>query len=110
MTFNAGTDPAAAAAAAAAADVAVVFGYQRMGEFSDLPDLRLQGNGDALIAAVAAANAKTVVVLQTGSAVEMPWLGDVAGGARDLVRAASRWGRPSPPCCSATSARRASCR
>ena len=77
MTFNNGSDPAAAAAQAAAADVAIVFGYQRMGEFSDLPDLRLQGNGDALIAAVAAANARTVVVLQTGSAVEMPWLDDV---------------------------------
>ena len=41
------------------------------------PTCDLQGNGDALVSAVAAANAKTVVVLQTGSAVEMPWLGDV---------------------------------
>jgi len=74
VIFDNGSDPAAAAAAAAAADVAVVFGYVRMGEFADLTDLRLQGNGDALISAVSAANPDTVVVLQTGSAVEMPWL------------------------------------
>ncbi|WP_328471511.1 glycoside hydrolase family 3 C-terminal domain-containing protein [Actinoplanes sp. NBC_00393] len=77
VTFDNGSDPAAAAAAAANADVAVVFGYQRAGEFNDLPDLRLQGNGDALISAVAAANPRTVVVLQTGSAVEMPWIARV---------------------------------
>ena len=77
VTFDPGSDPATAAATAAAADVVVVFGHQRMGEFSDLPDLRLQGGGDALIQTVAAANPNTVVVLQTGSAVEMPWLADV---------------------------------
>ena len=77
VTFNDGRDLAAAATQAAAADVAIVFGYQQMGEFSDVPDLRLHGNGDALISAVAAANARTAVVLQTGSAVEMPWLDDV---------------------------------
>ncbi|GAB3659803.1 hypothetical protein GCM10027591_12750 [Zhihengliuella somnathii] len=79
VTFNPGDDAASAAADAAAADVALVFGYQRMGEFSDLDDLRLQGNGDALIEAVAAANEDTVVVLNNGSAVEMPWIDDVAG-------------------------------
>lgn len=77
VTWDAGTDPAAAAAQAAQADVAIVFGYQRMGEFSDLANLSLQGNGDALIAAVAGAAKKTVVVLHTGSAVEMPWLSKV---------------------------------
>ena len=77
VTWNNGQDVAAAAAQAAAADVAVVFGYQRMGEFSDLADLRLQGNGDALISAIEQANPHTVVVLQTGSAVEMPWLNGV---------------------------------
>ena len=77
VTWNNGQDVAAAAAQAAAADVAVVFGYQRMGEFSDLTDLRLQGNGDALISAIEQANPNTVVVLQTGSAVEMPWIGGV---------------------------------
>jgi beta-glucosidase len=79
VTFDPGTDPAAAAKAAAGADVAVVFGYQKTGEFADLPDLHLQGGGDALISAVARANKNTVVVLETGSAVEMPWLDQVRG-------------------------------
>lgn len=77
VTWNPGTDVDAAAAEAAAADVAIVFGYQRMGEFSDIPNLTLHGNGDALVGAVAGAAKKTVVVLQTGSAVEMPWLDEV---------------------------------
>ncbi|MBU2668921.1 glycoside hydrolase family 3 C-terminal domain-containing protein [Actinoplanes bogorensis] len=77
VTFDNGSDVTAAAAAARSADVAVVFAYVRMGEFADLTDLKLQGNGDALVAAVAAANPRTVVVLQTGSAVEMPWLSQV---------------------------------
>jgi beta-glucosidase len=77
VTFDPGVDLTSAAAVAAAADTVVVVGHQRMGEFSDLPDLRLQDGGDALIEAVAAANPDTVVVLQTGSAVEMPWLSDV---------------------------------
>ena len=77
VTFNAGTDVAAAAAAAAQADVAVVFGYKRMGEFADPTSLALDGNGDALIAAVAAANPNTIVIIQAGSAVEMPWIDDV---------------------------------
>lgn len=79
VTFNNGQDVAAAAAQAAAADVAIVFGYQRMGEFNDITDLRLQGNGDQLISAIEQANPRTVVVLQTGSAVEMPWLAGVQG-------------------------------
>lgn len=77
VTWNPGTDLDSAKADAAAADVVVAFGYQRSGEFSDLPDLKLQGGGDALIDAVAGVAKKTVVVLQTGSAVEMPWLGKV---------------------------------
>ncbi|WP_208544828.1 beta-glucosidase [Rathayibacter festucae] len=79
VVFDPGTDPASAAATAAAADVAIVFGYQRMGEFDDLADLRLAGDGDALIETVASANPSTVVVLNTGSAVEMPWLDSVSG-------------------------------
>jgi beta-glucosidase len=79
VTFNDGSDPAAAAATAAAADVAIVFGYYREGEFADRPSLSLDGNGDALISAVAAANRNTVVVLQTGGPVLMPWLSSVKG-------------------------------
>lgn len=77
VVFNDGSDLDAAASAAAAADVAVVFGYNRSGEFNDIPDLSLQGDGDALVNAVAAANPRTVVVLQTGGPVLTPWVDDV---------------------------------
>lgn len=71
----------AAVAAARGSDAALLF-VGRNGEWdtegSDLPDIRLPGRQDDLIAAVAAANPRTVVVLQTGGPVEMPWLADVA--------------------------------
>ena len=79
VVFNNGTDPAAAATAAADADLAIVFGYYRSGEFNDRPNISLDGNGDALIAAVAASGTPTIVVLQTGGPVLMPWLADVEG-------------------------------
>ncbi|WP_422390391.1 beta-glucosidase family protein [Arthrobacter sp. N1] len=75
VVFDNGSDPQRAAAVAAKADVTIVVGYYKSGEFSDLPNLRLAGNGDALIDAVGAASPRTVAILQTGSAVEMPWLG-----------------------------------
>jgi beta-glucosidase len=69
---------AEAARVAAAADRAVLF-VGRSGEWdtegSDLLDIRLPGRQDALIAAVLAANPNTVVVMQTGGPVEMPWIG-----------------------------------
>lgn len=74
VTFDAGTDVGQAAMIAASADVAIVFAHQKMGEFADLQNLSLQNGGDALVHAVTAANANAVVVLNTGSAVEMPWL------------------------------------
>ncbi|MGL3608048.1 glycoside hydrolase family 3 C-terminal domain-containing protein [Rhizobium sp. G187] len=62
-------------------DVALVF-VGRDGEWDteglDLPDLRLPGKQDELIRRIAAVNSKTVVVLQTGGPIEMPWLDDVA--------------------------------
>lgn len=72
-----GTDRAAAAAAAAQADVAIVFASQWSTEDAD-HDLSLPDGQDALIAAVAQANPKTVVVLETGGPVLMPWLDRVA--------------------------------
>jgi beta-glucosidase len=45
----------------------------------DLPDLSLPDNQDALIEQVAAANPHTIVVLETGTAVTMPWLDKVDG-------------------------------
>ncbi|WP_035737951.1 glycoside hydrolase family 3 protein [Glycomyces arizonensis] len=44
----------------------------------DRPDLRLPGRQDELVAAVAAANPNTIVVVNSGSPVEMPWRDDVA--------------------------------
>ena len=79
VAFNDGSDVTAAAAAAAAASVAVVFAYTSEGEGSDPASLSLAGNGDALVSAVAAANPNTIVVLETGSAVTMPWLPSVKG-------------------------------
>ena len=60
------------------ADAVIVFANQWQGEGRDLPDLSLPRGQDALIEAVAAANPNTVVVLQTGTAVLMPWLGRTA--------------------------------
>jgi beta-glucosidase len=74
MKFSSGADVAAAVAAAKAADVAVVFAWRFETEGRDLPDLALPDGQNKLIAAVAAANPRTVVVLETGSAVTMPWL------------------------------------
>jgi beta-glucosidase len=69
---------AQAVAAARASDVAVVFANDVTSEGSDRSTLALPGDQDQLIAAVAAANPRTVVVLNTGGAVLMPWLGEVA--------------------------------
>jgi len=79
IKFNSGSDPAAAAALAKTCDVAIVFVDQWTSEGMDLPNLSLPDNQDALIAAVAAANPKTIVVLETGTAVTMPWLDQVGG-------------------------------
>jgi len=72
-----GADRAAAVAAAHAADVVVVFAEKFATEAVDERDIALEGDQDALIAAVAAANPRTVVVLETGNAVAMPWLAKV---------------------------------
>lgn len=74
VSFSSGEQIADAVAKAKAADVAVVFAWQWESEDFDLPNLSLPGNQDELIAAVAQANPHTVVVLETGSAVKMPWL------------------------------------
>jgi len=74
FTYRDGKDVAAAAALAASSDVAIVFATQWAAESVDLPSLALPDGQDALIAAVAAANPRTVVVLETGGPVTMPWL------------------------------------
>lgn len=74
VTYIHGRYPAEAAAAARGADVAIVFATQWMSEGADVPDLSLPDGQDALIAAVSAANPRTIVVLETGGPVLMPWL------------------------------------
>ncbi|HEV3389179.1 MAG TPA: glycoside hydrolase family 3 C-terminal domain-containing protein [Solirubrobacteraceae bacterium] len=69
----------AAVAAARNADVAVVFANDAQGEGMDRTSLDLQGDQDQLIEAVARANRHTVVVLNTGGPVLMPWLNRVEG-------------------------------
>ncbi|MET3762289.1 glycoside hydrolase family 3 C-terminal domain-containing protein [Sphingomonas sp. UYEF23] len=63
-----------AVTAARQADVVVVFATQWASEGLDQPDLSLPNGQDTLIEAVAAANPNTIVVLETGGPVLMPWL------------------------------------
>ncbi|MBI1171631.1 beta-glucosidase [bacterium] len=70
-------DLAAAVEVARTSDRAVVF-VGRTAEWdtegSDLESIRLPGRQDELVRAVLEANPRTVVVLQTGGPVEMPWI------------------------------------
>lgn len=77
IRYAGGDDIAAAVAQARWADRVIVFATQWAAEGEDV-SLSLPGNQDALIAAVAAANPHTVVVLETGGPVLMPWLGKAA--------------------------------
>jgi beta-glucosidase len=79
VTFNSGKDLASAVALARKSQVAIVFVNQPMHEGVDRPTLGLPGNQDTLVKAVAAANPHTVVVLETGGPVTMPWAGQVQG-------------------------------
>ena len=79
VQFDSGADPATAAALAKKSDVAVVFVYQWESEDMDLPTLALPQHQDDLIAAVAAANPHTVVVVESGGPVTMPWADRVSG-------------------------------
>ncbi len=79
VAFASNEDVAAAAALAKQSDVAIVFAYQWETEGMDLKDLSLPDKQDDLIAAVAAANPHTIVVLETGTVVTMPWVDKVGG-------------------------------
>ena len=79
VTSYAGTAPSSAAQAARKADVAIVFAGNAEFEGNDLPTITLQGNQNAVISAVARANPHTIVVLNTGGPVTMPWLPRVRG-------------------------------
>lgn len=89
VTFRDGRYIADAVEKAKQADVAIIFATEWRTEGLDQPDLSLPDGQDALIAAVAAANPNTIVVLETGGPVAMPWLDKTAavieawyGGAR----------------------------
>jgi beta-glucosidase len=79
IVFDPGTDLSSAAAAARDCDLAIVFAYQWEAEDADLPSLALPDNQNALIERVASANPHTLVVLESGTAVTMPWLNQVQG-------------------------------
>jgi beta-glucosidase len=79
VEFASGDDLSAAAALARQSDIAIVFVQQWEMEGMDLPSLALPDNQDALVEAVAAANPRTIVVLETGTAALMPWAGKVQG-------------------------------
>lgn len=78
VEYDSGADPATAAKLASASEVAIVFVHQHTTEGRDVPNLSLPDNQDQLVAQVAAANRRTVVVLETGGPVKLPWIGEVA--------------------------------
>jgi beta-glucosidase len=76
VSFADGSDLTQASALARSADVAIVMVGDVASEGRDHP-LTLDGNQDALVNAVAAANPRTIVVLKSGSPMLLPWVGVV---------------------------------
>jgi beta-glucosidase len=79
VQFAEGTDVSAAAKLAKSATVAIVFVNQPMREGMDAATLSLPNKQDELVEAVAKANPNTIVVLETGGPVTMPWIQKVKG-------------------------------
>ena len=73
IEFDGGYTPAESALLARRSDVVIAFGIRVEGEAFDLPDLSLPWGQDAVIEAVASVNPNTIVVLETGNPVSMPW-------------------------------------
>ena len=78
VEYNDGKDSEAAANFAKSSQVAIVFVNQWMSEGHDAPTLSLPDNQDALVAAVVAANPRTIVVIESGGPVTMPWADKVS--------------------------------
>ena len=78
VIYDPGTDADAAAALAKESDVAIVFVNQPTSEGDDVRSLSLPGKQDALVATVAAANPHTIVVIESGGPVTMPWIDKVS--------------------------------
>jgi len=79
IEFDPGTDTASAAKLAAASQIAIVFVNQPMSEGRDAATISLPDNQDGLVDAVAAANPHTIVVIESGGPVAMPWVDRVQG-------------------------------
>jgi beta-glucosidase len=79
VEFDPGYTQAEAVLLAKRSDLVIAFGIRIEGEGYDLADLSLPWGQDALIEALATANPNTIVVLETGNSVSMPW--------RDKVKA-----------------------
>jgi beta-glucosidase len=77
LEFDPGYTPAEAVLMAKRSDVVVAFGIRVEGEGFDSADLSLPWGQDAVIDAVASVNPNTIVVLETGNPVSMPWRGKV---------------------------------
>lgn len=73
IEFDPGLDPAEAALLARRSDLVIVLGIQLASEGFDSPSLALPWGQDAVIQAVAAVNPNTIVLLETGNPVTMPW-------------------------------------
>jgi beta-glucosidase len=78
ITFRDGRYIADAVEQAMRAEVAIVFATEWRAEGFDQPDMSLPDGQDELIAAVAGANPNTIVVLETGGPVKMPWIDQTA--------------------------------
>jgi beta-glucosidase len=78
VDYDDGRLPVRTAKAAAGADAAIVFVDQWLTETADAPDLSLPFGQDRLIETVGRANPRTVVVLETGGPVLMPWIDETA--------------------------------
>jgi beta-glucosidase len=85
VKFDDGKNASSAAALAATSSIAIVFLSQWASEGMDLPSLNFTDvidavpiDQDGLVSAVAAANPRTIVVMENGGAQVMPWVPNVA--------------------------------
>ena len=91
FVFDDGTDVARAMKVASSVDVAIVFANQHASEGVDASSLSLPLDQDAVITAVTQANKRSVVILETGGPVTMPWL-DQANAVVEVWYPGSRGG------------------
>ena len=78
VVFVGGTDRQQVMDAARKADAVIVFAQEWRSEGLDAVGLALPDDQDALIAAIAGVNPATIVVIQSGGPVTMPWRDNVA--------------------------------